>query len=114
MEEIELLEFQISKYDFEIIEIITLAVEFFNISENGLLGKSKIEPLPFYRYCVWRVLRTFKNNGKHKYTFKIIGKIFKRDHSTILCGCKVVILPFWKDDYIKFLTFIKNRYGEIR
>lgn len=48
-----------------------------------LMGASREVPLPFMRFCIWRVLH------EHGWSTPKIGAMFSRDHATVIHGLKV-------------------------
>ena len=46
-------------------------------------SKSRQTPLPFVRFMLYAVL-----NEEYRWSLGKIGRVFKRDHATVLCGIK--------------------------
>ena len=73
-------------------ELIQYAAVLFNVSVQDIRGKSRLNPVSQVRQVLMWYLRNHIGM-----TFEAIGHIFKRDHSTVLYGCRVV--DNWQYDH---------------
>lgn len=76
----------VSKSDITDIEILEKGISHFNISENDLKGICRLRKIVIARQIIMYAIRMKVDNS----ALKRIGKLFNRDHSTVIHGIETV------------------------
>jgi chromosomal replication initiator protein len=71
-----------TKNEFEVIDAVCKAL---NVSKSDLLGKCRVRDLAIARQIAMYLIRKY-----HGLTLKNIGKLFNKDHSTVIYSCEMV------------------------
>ena len=80
---------------------IEMAADFFQVDKETLWSKQKQQDIVFARWFVFKVARV---SG---WSLHNIGKVFKKDHGTVLHGINqldlmISVYPDWREDWNDF------------
>lgn len=102
--------------DYTIISVTKMVSLISGIQVNVLRSKARPKPVTCARYICFHFIRKLVKwqGNKGVIPYKVIGKYFNRDHSTVLTGKEALSnMLFTREEiYVKLMKAVENKIAE--